>query len=704
MTDRTRRARPSLEGLEGRQLLAASKGGAVHALATGPATITAQSDNLFAYTTADGAKVRVRLIGPGSLAGTALDGNGNLNLVFSGSGVFTQILGTVKGGSGRAALGTIRNANVPLNSLTGVGGELIGRISLPDFDLVSGGNVNLLAGVNELTLDSVAANSQMHLRDTPLNTTLGISTTVDPLTGAGLGYAGNQPYRSISTSNSSVSGTTGQTTTASGANGTTTVGAAVTGLSGVQNPGTLDPTVTGFGSTAVGAINGAIPIINTIGNGQNVRGTPGLTQSQVSSGRSLTYAFESTTSNAIRLNSVAGTFTPGANLIEPRDVSLSGYNHVPPPGVILRINSVNGTTMAGTAATPLGNPNIYGYDPATSRLIRFDATTGGVLGTINVPAAARADGFGGVALARNGTELVALVGAGNTVYAYDAVSGVAVGQFTTQRNIAGIATTSAGTALIDPSGGTTGLAQVINVPASLAAGTSVTTGSVFLPAREFQLGGGATGVAGRDAIYALGTGFLDTSQPNLTQAGIVALGIAPGGTISESTRTALSSNGISVPGTAGAITGDNSRALGSIESNLALDVGVTNGQNVLALLNPVSLTALSTVSLNYPNPLSDLSESFHPELTGTALIDVQGNVQLFEARSVNGLVLNDAGNLNRFDAKTATNSSIVGLPFGHVSIKNRSNVSIVTNARLVGDRGDVTVVPTARPVGPLVLP
>lgn len=698
MTDRTRRrARPSLEGLEGRQLLAASKGGAVHAPAAGPATITAQSDNLFAYTTADGARVRLRLIGPGSLAGTALDGNGNLNLVFSGSGVFTQVLGTVRGGSGQAALGTIRNANVPLNSLTGVGGELIGRISLPDFDLVSGGNVNLLAGVNELTLDSVAANSQMHLRDTPLNTTLGISTTVDPLTGAGLGSAVNQPYRTTTAS------TTSSSTGAGGGGGSGTTGTA-TGLAGVTNAGTLDPTITGFGSTAVGAINGAIPIINTIGNGQNVRGTPGLTQSQVSFGRSLGYAFESTTSNAIRLNSVAGSFTPGANLVEPRDVSLPGYNHVPPPGVILRINGVNGTTTASTAATPLGNPNIYGYDPATSRLIRFDATTGAALATINVPAAARADGLGGVALARAGTELVVLVGAGNTVYAYDAVSGVAVGQFTTQRNIAGIATTSAGTVLFDPSGGTTGLAQVIDVAASLAAGTSVRSGSVFLPAREFQLGGGATGVAGRDAIYALGTGFLDTSQPNLTQAGIITLGVSTGGTISEAARTALASGGISVPGSAGTIAGDPSRALGSIESNLALDIGVSNGQNVLALLNPVSLTALATVNLDYANPLSDLSESFHPELTGTALIDVQGNVQLFEAKSVNGLVLNDAGNLNRFNARTATNSSIVGLPFGHVSIKNRSNVSIVTNARLVGDRGDVTVVPTARQVGPLVLP
>ena len=295
---RRNRSRPSLEGLEGRTLLNGSKNHAVHVQATtGAATVTAESANRFDYTATDGAKVQIRLNGPGSLTGTALDSNGNLNLVFSGTSIFTSIIGTVQGGSKQASLGTIRDANVPLNSLTGIGGELMGKISLPSFNLVSGGNINLVAGVNELSLNSVAANSQLHLRDTPLNTTLGISTTVDPLTGAGLGYPGNQPYHSTLSSGSLAS------------NAATTLG-----LTGVVNPGTLDPTIAGFGGTGVGAINGAIPFISTIGNGQNYRGTPGLTQSQVSFGRSLAYSFETTNANAIRLNSVAGTFTPG---VEP---------------------------------------------------------------------------------------------------------------------------------------------------------------------------------------------------------------------------------------------------------------------------------------------------------------------------------------------------------------------------------------------------
>jgi len=682
-----RRARPSLEGLEGRTLLNGSKNHSVHVLATtGTVAVTFASTNRFDYKTADGAKVHVQLDGPGSLTGTSLDGNGNLDLVFSGTSIFTSIIGTVQGGAKQASLGTIANANVPLTSNTGVGGELMGRISLPNFNLVSGGYINLLAGVNELSLNSVAANSQVHLRDTPLNTTLGISTTVDPLTGAGLGYPGNHPYHTTSVPTSGTSGGTSTTT----------------GLSGVNNPGTLDPTIAGFGGTGVGAINGAIPIIPTIGNGQNYRGTPGLTQAQVSYGRNLAYAFETTNANAIDLLNVAGTFTPGANLVEPRDVSLPGFQHVPPPGVIVNIKHVNGSSANNSP--PLGDANIYGFDPSTNRLIRFDAINGAVLSTITVPGATSTAGLGGVALARNGTELVALVGSGQIVRGYDALSGVFVGQFTTQRPVGGIATSNGSTVLLDPTETPDGVAQVINVSASLATGSSVPVGAPFGPSREFLFGGGVTGVAGTGNVYALGAGFFDTAQPNLTQAGILTLTPSSNGTLIEANRGPLTSQGIDVPATSGTITNDPSRALGSIESNLALDTGVANGQNVIALLNPSTLATQGRVSLNYPNALSDLSESFHPEIAGTALIDVQGNIQLFTAKTATALVLNDAGNLNLLAIGTATNSSVVGLPFGHVNIQNRNNVAIVTNSRLVGERGNVTVIPGARQTGPLTLP
>ena len=51
---------------------------------------------------------------------------------------------------------------------------------------------------------------------------------------------------------------------------------------------------------------------------------------------------------------------------------------VPGPGVNLFIDEING----GPRAVPLANPQIYGYDPAAQQLVRFDARTGAVLGTI----------------------------------------------------------------------------------------------------------------------------------------------------------------------------------------------------------------------------------------------------------------------------------------------------------------------------------
>ena len=58
------------------------------------------------------------------------------------------------------------------------------------------------------------------------------------------------------------------------------------------------------------------------------------------------------------------------------------------------------------------------------------------------------------------------------------------------------------------------------------------------------------------------------------------------------------------------------RALGTIEQNLALDTGVVNGQNVLQLYTPGTISAAGTVLLDDPNTLASLSTTFHPELDG----------------------------------------------------------------------------------------
>jgi len=673
-----RRSRPALEGLEGRTLLNGSKGHSPHAEATRPPA--SGNTTLIAYATPQGAKVRVQLVGPGSLASSTVGGDGSLNLVFSGTSVFSAIKGTVGGGPGVAPLASIRDAGVPLASTTGIGGELIGLVSLPGFDLVRGGNINLLGGVNVLTLDSVAANSQVHLRDAPLNTTLGISSSATANTGYVTGNLG-----------------TSLTTTVTTALGSTTGTASTVAAGNVSGAGTLDPQISGFGGPLVGAVSGKIAIIPTVGNGQNFPGTLGLTQAQVSSGRSPIYAFEA--NGGVRLTSLGGAFVPGPNLIEPRDISLTGFR-VPPPGVIVDIKHVNGGPTLQTP--PLGDANIFGVDPTANALIRFDAATGAPVQVIPLPASA-AGKLGGVALARNGAELVALVGVGTEVMAYDAIFGTPAGRFSTAglaaeglAAVTGIGTGGQTTVLVDSAPGTgngaNGVAQAIDVTASLATGRAVAIGLPF------------AGVPGTGTLSALGSAHFDTFQPNLLQAGILTINPS-GGVLAEAARAAVTSQGLDITATPnGTIQGDASPALGSLESSLALDLGVVNGRNVVALLSPSGLANQGRFALDDPNPLSDLSESFHPELANTALVDVQGNVQSFTARTATGLVLNDAGNLNLLAIGRAADSTVVGLPFGHVNIPIRNNVSILTNSRLIAERGGVVVAPNARQVGPLSLP
>ena len=429
-----KRARPTLEGLEGRALLNASK--------LVGAQVAASSNQRINYTTPDRAKVTVILTGVGTLAGTAVGPDGALNLVYAGTNGGSRIIGRVSGGSGRASLGTIRDANVSIESLTGVGAEVVGIVRLPDFDLISGGSINLLGGVNELTLRSIGSDTQVHLRDTPLNVTA----------------------TSGSSSTSSSSGTATNTNTGL-ATGTTS-GASLAELV------LLDPTSRAFGGSNINATSGALAsLVDTTGNGQNQQGTPGLSQAQVSNGRSNTFAV--LPNRGLRLTGVGGTFVPGPNLIEPRDQSKPGPRPAP-PGVVVQVGRING--IASTATPPLGDPRIFGYDPAANALIRFDAATGAIEQTLPLPVAAT--GSGGVALARVDGRTLVLVGVGTSVLAYDATTLAARGGFSTANlaagvgltTITGIATAGPTTVLVDSQAGL-GVAQAIDVAASLTSPT-----------------------------------------------------------------------------------------------------------------------------------------------------------------------------------------------------------------------------------------
>ena len=123
--------------------------------------------------------------------------------------------------------------------------------------------------------------------------------------------------------------------------------------------------------------------------------------------------------------------------------------------------------------------------------------------------------------------------------------------------------------------------------------------------------------------------------------------------------------------------------MGSVDRDLAVNTLGTDGTtpNTVALYGQVSLTRRGTIKLAYPNQLSDLSETFRPDLAGTALIDVQGNIQSFRGLSANGLVLNNTGNLNLLKTGRITNSTILAQPVGHIQapIDHRSNVLIISS-------------------------
>ena len=139
---------------------------------------------------------------------------------------------------------------------------------------------------------------------------------------------------------------------------------------------------------------------------------------------------------------------------------------------------------------------------------------------------------------------------------------------------------------------------------------------------------------------------------------------------------------------------------GSVDSSLALNTIATTstpGQytNTVSLLGPVSLDQRGTITLDTTDPITDLSESFRPELngsaaagTGPALIDVQGDIQSVRGLTANGLVLNNTGYTNLIRIGQISNSTILAQPIGHIltPLAKRSNdvLLISTNNRDFG--------------------
>jgi hypothetical protein len=652
----THRARPVLEGLEPRRLLSHHSVGGAIALVSSNGSFS-HDDREFTYTTPTDGHAVINVIGRGNLTGTSLDSTGALILVYGGTNAFTKITGEVHGGDGRAPLSSILSSQLIGSSAqingTGVGGTVLQAVLLGQFDLVAGGNINLAAGVNTLTLDSVGSDTQIHLRTLPPAPTSSTAlTTSIPVV----------------------------TTTQTGASSLLLV---LRSLSTTTTTTSTENTLVAGQSTTVT--------------------TNGVSASYLSNGR-----------QAQTLSSITGLFSAGTNLVESLPAGQPPQTQPPaPPGIILKVNSITGTT--NNPINLLTDPDIFGYDPTTGQLVRFTLNLTSNTGTIDpsfppisVPGHPTVAGLN---LAWNGDQLDVLISSGTTVYAYNATTGAATGSFTTSVPINSIA--SSGTTVVLGSFQTNQL-YAINLSSSLATGQAQPAGKAqpLEPAAGITLLGGLTGLPGSTTIFATVAATFDSFQPTQTQLGLASVSTAQvtnvrgHGTILSTELTAVSQaaiqqsgSNINVPSSPQPITSLPGPALGSVDQSVALVASASGGTNTINLYSAKTLTG--TITLDYADPLAALSATFRPDLTASALIDITGNVQSIRGGSAMGMVLNDNGNLNLVKFASVANSTIVGQPLSHVQILSRSNDIILTPSRTVGSRNGVTVNQNLAPIGVL---
>jgi hypothetical protein len=281
--------------------------------------------------------------------------------------------------------------------------------------------------------------------------------------------------------------------------------------------------------------------------------------------------------------------------------------------------------------------------------------------------------------------------------------------------------------------------EQVDVPLSLAAGTATlpvnpaghAPPGPYSPPAGFSLVGGLTGQVGTNEVFSTVAAVFNTFQPTVTQLGLlttatsVALNNKDGSLelvrqFSTVSQQAIQSNGSFTPVTPSDNPMLTGVPLGSVDSSLALNTistTATAGQytNSVSLLGPIELDHRGTITLETTDPITDLSESFRPDLngstangTGPALIDVQGTIQSLRGLSANGLVLNDTGYLNLVRIGQISNSTILAQPIGHINTpaSKRSNdvLLISTNNRDFGNRGGINkLVANLTQIGPLAL-
>ncbi len=343
-----------------------------------------------------------------------------------------------------------------------------------------------------------------------------------------------------------------------------------------------------------------------------------------------------------------------------------------------------------------------------------------------------------ISVGHDQNRLVVLVSTGSVISVYDATYGTFIGSFTTPTGFTADAMGSTDMLTVIGDVATNQLMEV-DIPLSLAAGTAqlpvnapgYAPPSTYTPPAGISLVGGLTGIVGTNDVFPTVAAVFNTLQPTVTQLGLLtastsittpnSLGglnlVRQFATVSQS---AIKSNGSYI-----AVNPSNNPMLigvpeGSVDSALAINT-ITDQYHPRAILQqrqpagPVSLSKRGAITLDTTDPITDLSESFRPDLngsattaTGPALIDVQGNIQSVRGQTATGLVLNNTGYTNLIRIGKISTSTILAQPIGHILTppSKRSNdvILISTNNREFGRRGGINyMVANLYQVGPLSL-
>ncbi len=617
-----------LEGLEERWVPSQAAGGLpIVADSSPPTGEFFHNDQQFNYTTPEGTHVEIKIVGVGSLKGTTVDSSGALHLLFSKTNAYTRIVSNVHGGTGQAALASIHSydlyTNSAVTSLSGIGASLLRTINLPNFNLIAGGTIIVDSGIANLNLNSVGPNTQINLRVLP---TSYLTTFQTANSNAGV-TASTNPTTSNTTPSSSSSSSSKSSSSSSSSSSSTSSSSSLT----TSNNNNSSVIVTGaFLVQSLAGINGEF---TTAGNIINV--------------------------------SVSGTPGPAPA----------------PPGLVLKINHINGNITTATPPNLLTDNVIFGLDGTTGQVDRFDLTpttsaaTGepnmakqrGTLDTsfqLSQPPVGSSATTPPVAISlgrdvgpgQNPTtnELVLLVSTGAYISVYNPTTGVFMGSFSTNgfdATTLGSTDTLTVMGYVNPADATTSQLEMIDVYNSLQTGTaqSPTNPSgypapgVYTPPPGFSLVGGLTGLAGSNQVYPTVGASFNSFQPNVNQLGLLTAATSTpeanssGGltlvrqfsTVSEK---AIQPNGayVEVPPSNPSPTGLG-LSEGSVDSSLALNtITGTAGQytNTISLLGPVSLDQRGTITLDqtdpstgltvpFTDPITDLTESFRPDLTGS---------------------------------------------------------------------------------------